>query len=81
MTTWKRRIERHDSELLIKFTNNLNGRTFGEREARTANKNYITIGVSVLIAKFSARNNGVAARQESNPKSPTVYSSVRCTQC
>jgi len=44
------------------------------------NKNYITIGVSVLIAKFSARNNGVAARQESNPKSPTVYSSVRCTQ-
>jgi hypothetical protein len=41
------------------------------------NKNYITIGVSVLIAKFSARNNGVAARQESNPKSPTVYSSER----
>ena len=43
------------------------------------NQNYITIGVSVLIATFSARNNGVAARQESNPQSPTEYSSVRQT--
>jgi len=41
------------------------------------NQNYITIGVPVLIAKFSARNNGGGVRQESNPKSPTVYSSVR----
>jgi hypothetical protein len=51
--------------------------TMQETKMPAFNKNYITIGVPVLIAKFSARNNGVAARQESNPKSPTVYSSVR----
>jgi hypothetical protein len=42
-----------------------------------ANKNYITIGVSVRTTKFAARNNGIGVRQESNPQSPTVYSSVR----
>ena len=41
------------------------------------NKNYMSIGVSVRTTKFAARNNGGAARQESNPQSPTAYSSVR----
>jgi len=31
------------------------------------NKKYMIIAVSVLIAEFTARNNGGAARQESNP--------------
>jgi len=41
------------------------------------NKNYISIGVSVRTTKSAARNNGIGVRQESNPQSPTVYSSVR----
>jgi len=41
------------------------------------NKNYMSIAVSVLTTSQVARNNGGAARQESNPQSPTVYSSVR----
>jgi len=41
------------------------------------NKNYITIGGSVRTTKFEARNNGGAARQESNPQTPTVYSFER----
>ena len=47
------------------------------KESRTQNKNYITIGGLVRTTKFAARNNLGAARQESNPQSPTVYSSVR----
>jgi len=43
-------------------------------------KNYISIGVSVRTNNRTARNNGGAARQESNPQSPTVYSSVRWQQ-
>lgn len=35
------------------------------------------IAVSVLIAEFTARNNGGAARQENRPQSATAYSSVR----
>ena len=46
-----------------------------------ANKNYISIGVSVRTNNRTARNSGGAARQESNPQSPTVYSSVRYWQC
>ena len=46
-----------------------------------ANKNYISIGVSVRTNKRTARNNGGAARQERSPQSPTVYSSVRYWQC
>ena len=42
-----------------------------------ANKNYISIGVSVRTNNRTARNNGGAARQKRNPQSPTVYSSVR----
>ena len=42
-----------------------------------ANKNYISIGVSVRTNKRTARNGGGAARQESNPQSATAYSSVR----
>jgi len=38
------------------------------------------IAVSVLIWKFTARNNFGAARQESNPQSATAYSSVRYGQ-
>jgi hypothetical protein len=41
------------------------------------NKNYMSIGVSVRTTKFAARNNGIGVRQESNPQSPTAYSSVR----
>lgn len=44
------------------------------------NKKYMIIAVSVLIAEFTARNNGGAVRQESNPLSATTYISVRCVQ-
>ena len=44
------------------------------------NKKYMIIAVSVLIAEFTARNNGGAARQESNPQSATTYISVRYGQ-
>ena len=44
------------------------------------NKNYMSIGVSVRTTKFAARNNGIGVRQESNPQSPTAYSSVRWQQ-
>jgi len=48
-----------------------------QTKARTHNKNYMSIAVSVLTTSQVARNNGVAARQESNPQSATAYSSVR----
>jgi hypothetical protein len=41
------------------------------------NKKYMIIAVSVQIWKFTARNNGGAARQESNPQSATTYISKR----
>ncbi len=41
------------------------------------NKKYMIIAVSVQIWKFTARNNGGAARQESNPQSATTYISER----
>ncbi len=41
------------------------------------NKKYMIIAVSVLIAEFTARNNGGAARQRSNPQSVTTYISER----
>ena len=44
------------------------------------NKNYMSIAVSVLTTSRVARNNGGAARQESNPQSATAYSSVRYGQ-
>jgi len=44
------------------------------------NKNYMSIGVSVRTTKSAARNNGIGVRQESNPQSPTAYSSVRYGQ-
>jgi hypothetical protein len=78
MATWKRRIEHHGSELPIKFTANLNGHVYVEREARTANKNFTSIAVSVLTTSRVARNSGGAARQESSPQSATAYSSVLC---
>jgi len=37
----------------------------------------MSIAVSVLIAKFPARNNFGAARQESSPQSATAYSFER----
>jgi hypothetical protein len=46
-----------------------------------AHKNYMSIGVSVRTIKFAARNSGIGVRQESNPQSPTAYSSVRYVQC
>jgi len=50
------------------------------KRTTSGNKNYISIGVSVRTNNRTARNSGGAARQESNPQSPTVYSSVRCGQ-
>ena len=44
-----------------------------------ANKKYMIIAVSVQIWKFTARNNGGAARLESNPQSATTYISERYT--
>jgi hypothetical protein len=44
------------------------------------NKKYMIIAVSVLIAEFTSRNNGGAARQESNLQSATTYISVRYWQ-
>ncbi len=41
------------------------------------NKNYMSIGVSVRTGMSAARNNSIGVRQESNPQSPTAYSSVR----
>lgn len=40
----------------------------------------MSIGVSVQTRKSAARNNGFGVRQESNPQSPTAYSSVRYQQ-
>ena len=42
-----------------------------------ANKNYMSIAVSVLTTSCVARNSGGAARQENRPQSATAYSSVR----
>jgi hypothetical protein len=44
------------------------------------NKNYMSIAVSVLTTSCEARNNGGAARQESNPQSATTYISERYQQ-
>jgi hypothetical protein len=46
-------------------------------KARTANKNYMSIAVSVLTTSCVARKSGGAARQENRPQSATAYSSVR----
>lgn len=51
---------------------------FKMTEMKTGNnKKYMIIAVPVLIAEFTARNNGGAARQESSPQSATTYISVR----
>ncbi len=42
-----------------------------------ANKNYMSIAVSVLTTSCVARNGGGAARQENRPQSATAYSSVQ----
>lgn len=49
------------------------------KEKRPANKNYMSIEVSVRTTTFAARNNGIRVRQESIPQPATAYSSVRCT--
>jgi len=41
------------------------------------NKKYMSIAAPVLTVKFSARNNGIGARQERASKSATAYISVR----
>lgn len=46
-------------------------------EQRPANKNYMSIAVSVLTTSRVARNSGGAARQENRPQSATAYSSLR----
>jgi len=48
-----------------------------QKRSPAANKNYMSIGVSVRTTKPTARNNGIGVRQESNPQSPTAYSSER----
>jgi hypothetical protein len=40
----------------------------------------MSIGVSVRTTKFAARNNFGGVRHESNPQSPTAYSSERYAQ-
>ena len=50
---------------------------FNKKKNRPANKNYMSIAVSVLTTSQVARNNRGAARQESNPQSATTYISVR----
>ena len=52
-----------------------------ERQTTIANKNYMPIAVSVLIAKLIVSNNGGAARQESSPESATSYKVFRCRSC
>ena len=47
------------------------------KQKTIANKKYMIIAVSALIAKFTARNNGGAALPESNPQSATTYISER----
>ena len=42
-----------------------------------ANKNYMSIAVSVLTTSRVARNNGIGVRQESNPQLAIEYSSER----
>jgi len=49
-------------------------------EGLTANKNYMSIAGSVLIAKFSVSYSFCAARQGSSSKSATAYSSERYKQ-
>lgn len=49
-------------------------------QSPVANKNYITIGVSMRTTKPAARNNGIGVRQERSPQSPTAYSSERYQQ-
>jgi len=51
---------------------------FKENKTRTANKNYMSIAVSVLTTSRVASNSGGAARQENRPQSATAYISVRC---
>jgi hypothetical protein len=40
----------------------------------------MSIAFLVLIAEFTAHNNGSAAQQESNPQSATTYIFERCVQ-
>jgi len=59
-------------DILIQNTDN--------KRNTVANPNYMSIGVSVRTTKFAARNIGIGVRQESNPQSPTAYSSERYGQ-
>ena len=45
-----------------------------DKRTAVANKNYMSIAVSMLIAKFTARHNSGGVRQESTPQSATAYS-------
>jgi len=51
-----------------------------ENRKTGANKNYMAIAVSVLIAKFTARHNSSGVRQESAPQSAIAYSFERWQQ-
>ncbi len=46
-----------------------------------ANKNYVSIAVSVLTRNCVARNNGGAARQENRPQSATFNTAKRYILC
>jgi hypothetical protein len=43
------------------------------KQKTIANKNYMSIAVSMLTTSQVTHNNGGAARQESNPQSATAY--------
>jgi len=50
---------------------------FRTNKFTAANKNYMSIGVSVRTTKPVARNNNGGVRQESAPQSATAYISGR----
>ena len=70
-------MTRNDNGLKTTISADLKQFCLERVEARTHNKNYMSIAVSVLTTSRVARNSGGAARQESNPQSATAYSSVR----
>jgi hypothetical protein len=51
-----------------------------DKRTAVANKKYMIIAVSVLIAEFTARNNRGGVRQESTPQSANAHSFERYGQ-
>ena len=81
MTIWclreKLKTAESITDNLLTVQNRDNQRIKMTKRTTTNNKNYMSIAVSLLIAEFTARNNGGAARKESNPQSATIHSAKR----